>query len=260
MAWSENHDLEARADRLLPDQRVKFLDIPYYLHLWAGENTRKRVLDFGCGSGLSAAGLALLQNSELVVGVDINSEAESCKTFLAENLQLSMPDNLVFEEIRPGQSTSYNGFDLVFSWSVFEHVNNRLYPSILKQLLDKMNPGGLFFVQIAPLYFSPEGSHLWAIGYENWEHLINQTSDVQSDIETSEISAEDRASLWSMFRTLNRITADDLLERFGNAGFDCLRSQRDQTDKEVPHSLLRAYDRAALTTFQIAALFQKPFR
>lgn len=259
LSWSKNFQVERSARLLTGDDKSKFLDIPYYLHLWAGSTAGKRVLDFGCGSGKSAAGVALLHDAALVVGVDINTESDSCRQFLTDQIGLAaQPGNLVFEEITPGNTTSFSDFDVIFSWSVFEHVNNRLYQPILHQLISKMKPGGLFFVQISPLYFSPEGSHLWSIGYYQWEHLVNQTSDVYDDIMRCEaLSQGEKDALWSMFRTLNRITAEDLISRFENAGLTLLRHQKDQVSLDPPSSLLNAYQTSALKTHQIVALFQK---
>jgi hypothetical protein len=142
---------------------------------------------------------------------------------------------------------------------VFEHVDERILADVLDALVAKIRPGGYFFVQISPLYFSPEGGHLWAIGYEAWEHLLSQSANVEADIAAApDLSAETKAGLVAMFRTLNRITADDLLERFKAAGLTLLREQRDRTDREPPVCLTRAYTMDALTTYQIVALFRKP--
>ncbi|MTH99980.1 cyclopropane-fatty-acyl-phospholipid synthase family protein [Roseibium sp. RKSG952] len=242
------------------DDRAKFSFIPTVIDQWmteAGGITGKKILDFGCGSGTSAAGAALLFDAE-VHGVDINNEAEACAPFLQKHFGVEVPDRLTFQEIAPGETPNDGPFDLIFSWSVFEHVNNRIYPSILEDLYNRLKPGGHFFVQISPLYFAPEGSHLWAIGYNRWEHLISQTSDVHDDVNNSDLSDQHKKLLLAMFDTLNRITADDLLTRFKAAGFELIREQRDQVDFEPPEELVRAYQRDALKTFQIVALFQKP--
>jgi cyclopropane fatty-acyl-phospholipid synthase-like methyltransferase len=261
--WSHNSDVERRAESLTGEAKTKFLDIPYYVHEWTkdfGGLKGKRVLDFGCGSGISSAGIAILHEAEQVIGVDINSEATACEIFLNSNFDIpTLPSNLAFEEIRPGQTTSHQQFDCIFSWSVFEHVNNRLYPSVLAELVSKMKPGGLFFVQISPLYFSPEGSHLWAIGYDRWEHLTNQTSDVYEDIFThSQISSEAKEALWSMFRTLNRVTASQLLNRLADAGLVLIREQRDCINLEPTKDLLSIYSREVLLNYQVVALLRKP--
>ncbi len=211
--WSVDPELEQRALTLPPEARSKFHDLPSYLHMWMtphGGIAGRRVLDFGCGSGISSAGIALLGRADLVVGVDINSEAQACETFLREVLgRDGLPPNLRFEQIRPGETTSMDGFDVVFSWSVFEHVDERILPNVLDALVAKLRRGGYFFVQVSPLYFSPEGAHLWAIGYPAWGHLLSHHANVEADIAAApNLSTEEKAGLVAMFRTLNRITAD----------------------------------------------------
>lgn len=258
--WSENNELEAKAVELPNRERSKFLELPYYLHLWTkdyGGLKGKKVLDFGCGEGTSAAGIALLHGA-MVHGVDINSEAKQCASFLKDHLGIEPPEHLTFQEITPGGAIDCDGFDCIFSWSVFEHVSNRLYADVLADLFSRLKPGGLFFMQISPLYFSPEGSHLWSIGYGKWEHLICQHSEVIEDITKSGLEEATVESLIAMFDTLNRVTAEDVLERFTMAGFELLGKQIDQIDFEPPEALLRAYTRDALTTFQIVALFRRP--
>lgn len=239
-------------------ERSKFVNVPNILSNWMADRggmAGKQVLDFGCGTGLTAAGVALGSGAH-VTGVDINPEAAACDPFLTKH-GFERPDTLTFAEIRPGQTIEGGPFDLIYSWSVFEHVNNRIYDSVLGDLYDRMRPGGLFFVQISPLFFSPEGSHLWAIGYKDWEHLHAQTSDVHGDIMKSDLPDTEKQHLIGMYDTLNRVTADDLIARFQRAGFKLVREQRNTVDKEPPSDLLRAYQRDALTTFQIVALFEK---
>ena len=260
--WSINPEIETRAQAFPAEARLKFNDLPSFLSHWLspyGGLAGKRVLDFGCGSGFSAAGIAILGGADLVVGVDINAKSNNCLPFLSEQLGITdLPTNLQFEEVKPGQTTSFESFDCIFSWSVFEHVDERIFSSILKSLVEKLTLGGLFFVQISPLYFSPEGGHLWAIGYNTWEHLTNQTANVEVDISSAEhLLPEQKASLIGMFKTLNRITADDLIERFTASGLTLLTQQRDKTELDYPESLARAYTHDALSTYQIVALFMK---
>ena len=144
--WSINSQLELKAAELSFEEKQKFLEIPYYLHLWTqpfGGLAGKKVLDFGCGGGTSAAGIALLHGAK-VHGTDINSEAEQCSSFIHNNFGISKIDDLTFQEIEPGGQIDGKDFDCIFSWSVFEHVNNRLYKNILSDLYDRLKPGGLF--------------------------------------------------------------------------------------------------------------------
>ena len=260
--WSENPAIEEIARKFEAEPLAKFLTIPMVLKQWTedfGGIKDKRVLDFGCGFGTTAAGVALLTGAEKVVGVDINSESRNCLQFLEDSLNMKcLPENLLFEEISPGQTTSHDQFDCIYSWSVFEHVDLRILDKIVTDLVGKLKNGGLFFVQISPLYFSPEGSHLWSLGYYRWEHLTYQTSNVEEDVNSqAHLSTEQKLALLSMYHTLNRVTADDLIERLTASGLKLVREQRNQTDLQPPEHLLRAYSATALSTFQIVALFQK---
>jgi len=258
--WSQNPDIERKAADLPEMEKAKFLELPRILHIWVKDHgglKGKKVLDFGCGEGTSAAGIAILHDA-IVHGTDINHEAEACAGLLETHFGMEVPESLTFQEITPGGEIRGDDYDCIFSWSVFEHVHNRIYDDILRDLYHRLKPGGLFFMQIAPLYFAPEGSHLWAIGYGKWEHLINQYSDIHADLQSSDLEASHKAGLATMFDTLNRVTADDIVARFTAAGFELLGQQRDQVDFEPPEELLRAYSREALMTYQIAALFQRP--
>jgi cyclopropane fatty-acyl-phospholipid synthase-like methyltransferase len=247
---------------LSPQEEALFVTIPGHIQNWTRDHgglAGRRILDFGCGTGVSAAGMALRMDAAHAHGVDINLNHAGCLAFLSRHFGLaSLPETLTFEKVLPGDTGAERGFDLAYSWSTFEHVGNRYFPDILAGLRERIVPGGLFFVQIGPLYFSPEGGHLWALGWRAWEHLTHQFSDVEDAIAYQPgLAEEERRSLRSMFRTLNRITADDLLARIEGAGFRLLRQQRTETDLEPPAALLGAYRREALTTVQIVALFQR---
>jgi cyclopropane fatty-acyl-phospholipid synthase-like methyltransferase len=247
---------------LSAQEEALFVTVPRHIQNWTrkhGGVAGQRILDFGCGTGVSAAGMALLMDAAHVHGVDINLNHAGCQAFLSRHFGLaSLPDTLTFEKILPGETGAEQGFDIAYSWSTFEHVGNRYYPGILAGLRERIVPGGLFFVQIGPLYFSPEGGHLWALGWRAWEHLAHQFSDIEDAIAYKPgLTDEERRSLNSMFRSLNRITADDLLARIEGAGFSLLRQQRSETTLDPPAALLSAYRREALTTVQIVALFQR---
>ncbi len=236
---------------------VKFVALPSIITSWVEpfiELRGKRVLDFGCGFGVTAAGMATKHQLAVMHGVDINQEADGCVGLIGREL----PKSVTFEEILPGQIGSSTGFDLIYSWSVFEHVRRGMLQDTLEQLVEAMNPGGVFFLQISPLYFSPEGSHLWSIGYDNWEHLTKQMDEVQEELEASEQSRDVVHALWSMYRALNRVTPNELLDRLSRAGLEQLRVQIDRKDMAVPRYLLESYNEDALRTFQIVCLFRKP--
>jgi SAM-dependent methyltransferase len=246
-----------------PSLAHKFCDIPDIVESWLasyGGLAGRDILDFGCGFGETAAGIALTFNPNMVVGVDIQDKPLQCQRILAEQFGMAaLPAGLAFAQIDEGGFLGNAEFDLVISWSVLEHVRRARLRQTVTDLWAALRPGGLAFVQISPLYFSPEGSHLWALGYSAWEHLLKQTSEVMADIEgASGLTTDARDRLVRLFSTLNRVTAGELRKHFETAGFEVVREQRDRTETTPPPSLAEAYCLDALTTFQVVLLLRKP--
>lgn len=245
-----------------PEMRAKLYALPQVMADWLapyGGFEGRHVLDFGCGFGETAAGIALGHGAAEVRGVDIQPKPERCAGILRDTLGLNgLPANLNLRQIEPGEAVGRGDLDIVVSWSTVEHVARGLLDGVLGSLHTALKPGGLAFIQISPLYFSPEGSHLWALGYRGWEHLTRQTSEVLEAIEAAPwLDAKRRARMARMFLTLNRVTADELVDRLGRAGFSVLREQRDRTDLVPPRALTQAYAHDALTTQQVVLLLQR---
>src|ERR1700722_17173481 len=127
---------------------ARFYDIPGYLDTWTRVNgglAGKRILDFGCGRGLSTSGIALAYRPSFIAGVDINSVHQDCLAKLSVELGIdTLPDNLSFEKIQPGQVCSHDKFEVVYAWSVFEHVNRSIFNSVIDAIRAKMELGGVF--------------------------------------------------------------------------------------------------------------------
>jgi len=250
--------------RLSADEvfRAKFLTVPTILDSWISQHFPFRgadVLDFGCGEGISALALALNYEPRSVVGVDIMPDPERCLPLAQENLGLQdLPANLRLYRVAPGflHDTAAR-FDVVYSWSVFEHVEDRMLSTAVDLVRSALRQGGLFFAQIAPLYFSAEGSHLMHKIPETWGHLLNQHNVYHQKLCVAVPDAEERSALWSTYRTLNRITAPELVERIKGAGFDILRTYSTKESMDPPPRLLAIYQREVLITNQIVVLARR---
>lgn len=181
----------------------------------------KRLLDVGCGDGIISLGLARRGGFASVTGMDIvsvdeeflNSEAvkhgepplgpDDPLTFV-----MSEPDLIPFPD---------SSFDVVTAWSVFEHVTNpqRLLTEIRRVLL----PGGVIFIQVWPLWFSENGSHLWPFFDEGFIHLTKSPEEIRATVHEKIDDPEVAESMFAMFQSCNRATVDDIQEALIAADF-----------------------------------------
>ncbi len=213
----------------------------------------KRVLDFGCGEGVQAAAVCARFEAGSVLGVDINDEHLDCPEILKTYAPTANIDALSFREIRPNEELT-GEFDVIFSWSTLEHVDQRIFDDVVRNLRSVLRPGGHFFFQVAPLYYSEDGGHLWALGWTNWEHLTSQISHIQHAL--SRLDETTESALWAMYATLNMMTADQMVSRIENCGFRTIRTYKEKSDRNPPEMLLDVYLEEVLQTKQVVALFQ----
>lgn len=216
----------------------------------------KRILDFGCGQGIAAASFAMRHPSATVFGTDIQTVApQNLAGQIKSLLGLPYPGNLDLRLTSPSSlPDDINNLDLIYSWSVFEHVRWDLVVPILRLLRSRLKPGGKLFLQIDPLYFSPRGAHLYGPIPEPWSHLIYQTDVLHEKLMSSSIPETSKHRLWDQYRTLNRATARDIVDACAVAGFRIDKQDTIISEIQPPESLLRAYSREALTTSEIRLL------
>ena len=218
---------------------------------------RCRILDFGCGSGYTAASFAARHPTAQVFGYDIEPvSVVSLERTLKAQAGLKLPSNLTLMQLQGGGLPSEAEFDLVFAWSVFEHVRRDWLADILAALHGRIKLDGLLFVLSEPLYFSPRGSHLHRFYTDAWQHLTISLDALREGVLAAKAD-ESELRAWQIFAELNRMTADDLLETVGRAGFRLKREQRFRTDLVPGEALLRTYNADALTTVGVQALFTK---
>jgi 2-polyprenyl-3-methyl-5-hydroxy-6-metoxy-1,4-benzoquinol methylase len=84
--------------------------------------------DIGCGEGITALGVARRFNPRSVRAVDIMLDPLQCLPCAKQVLGLEfLSDNLSLTQIEPGEQFAEPGsFDLIYSWSVFEHIEQPL--------------------------------------------------------------------------------------------------------------------------------------
>jgi len=246
-----------------PHFKARFVDVPAILADWFRPYSRiegATVLDFGCGEGVTALGVALGFSPDRVVGVDIMPDPERCLEVAKKNLSLeSLPPSLELHRVEAGNlHGGPERFDLAYSWSVFEHVDQELLERSLSLIHSALRPGGLFLVQISPLYYSAEGSHLSHVVPEPWAHLLIQENRLEDRVRRSTGNPLEAQAWWSTYCTLNKITHQSLLAKIRNAGFEVLRTFTTKQDLVPPAELLEVFQAEALLTNQVVVLARRP--
>jgi cyclopropane fatty-acyl-phospholipid synthase-like methyltransferase len=244
-----------------PTYQSKFVDLVRIISEWTSDYFSiegKDILDFGCGEATTALGMALQKKPRRIVGVEIQDEYLRCLPLAREQIGLdAFPENINLIKVVPGQMHSLSDrFDLIYSWSVFEHVEQSFIPAVLQSLRGLLKPNGLFFMQVAPLYYSAEGSHMKPWIPEPWAHLRYQHSVYKDMLERGCPDTNELRTLWSVYTTLNKVTADQLVQHAKNAGFEILRDYRTQDEIEPSEDLLRIFQRDVLITNQVVMLLR----
>ncbi len=73
-------------------------------------------------------------------------------------------------------------FDCFYSWSVFEHIDEKFLDQIVRGLKDLLKPGGFKFLQICGMLYSAYGSHLQECVSTPWAHLLMQHNNLRMKV------------------------------------------------------------------------------
>ena len=234
-----------------------------------------KLLNFGCGDGITDLSLVLRHGATAIHGVDIRQEYAKLPRIAREQLGMSrIPAALTFETIQPGAPLAGGRplVDGIMSWSTFEHVQRDQLLPILKDLHACLRPGGFFFIQIEPLFYSPYGSHLRRYDDVPWHHLLTSEEALWKVIEDHEgpIDAAEvdfgfadfgvdgyKRFVFKEYQALNRLTADELVEITAAAGFHVVRQERRNVEMEIPAELRGRYPDDWLLNNEIFLLLSK---
>ena len=234
-----------------------------------------RFLNFGCGDGITDLSLVLRYGATAIHGVDIRREYAKLPRIAREQLGMSrIPAGMTFETITPGAPLAGKRplVDGIMSWSTFEHVQRDQLAPIFSDLYACLRPGGYFFIQIEPLFYSPFGSHLKRYDDVPWHHLLATEAELwkiiqehQGPIDASETDfgfadfGVDgyKKFVFNEYRALNRLTADELVEITTGVGFHVVREERRKVEMEIPAALRGKYPDELLLNNEIFLLLGK---
>ncbi|MEP7043347.1 MAG: class I SAM-dependent methyltransferase [Dokdonella sp.] len=176
-----------------------------------------RILDVGCGDGITDLGIALRRRPQELVGIDPFRGYER----LMEIARLAhLPIEQLPNELRflPASANAIpfddDYFDVVLSWGSVEHIEGG-YAQALSEIRRVLRPGGLLMIHPG-LYYSDVGNHLGEFRFaqqEPYVHLKRPREWVREQVLGSEPERIDRsgdhatpAQYWQWFTELNPIT------------------------------------------------------
>ena len=184
----------------------------------------KTVLEFGCGKTGFAGDY--LRPGRVSYGVDLHDHTDHWRKLgvlyrMSDGITIPLADSSI---------------DLVVAHSVVEHVEN--LPNSLREINRVLKPGGIGYITVSPLYFSPNGSHIRSL--PDWEHLRpgSKYYMMQQPI--------DREGAY-----LNKLTMSELLGMIGALPWNIMRMERFTVDNEIPDWL---------TGFPVLDLITREFR
>jgi cyclopropane fatty-acyl-phospholipid synthase-like methyltransferase len=242
-----------------PTYRTKFFGVADVIADWLkdrGGLEHRDILDFGCGEGTTALGIALRYRARRVVGLETHEEIDNCARYAKTQLGIEvLPANLHLRKMAPDQTLDSLGtFDVIYSWSVFEHVRQDLIIDCFKKMKRVLRTDGSMFLQTTPLYYSAEGSHLKPWIPEPWAHLSMQQDLFYEALRARTHSRQQADELQYVYETLNKVTAPQLLRDVKAAGFQVIREYRTRDEHPIPDELKQIFNEDVLMTNQLVLL------
>jgi SAM-dependent methyltransferase len=168
------------------------------------------VADIGSGDGITDLGLAIKGRPSEFVGFDVRPTDVDALLRSAQVAGVAdeLPENLSFRVSHIDGLPSADGyFDVVVTWSVFEHVTHPV--RMLSEVARILKPGGILFLQLWPFFHSEHGGHLWPHYEEPFPHLLHTDAEVRDHIVGRRATDPTRDAV-DEYESLNRITLNEL--------------------------------------------------
>lgn len=173
-----------------------------------------RLLDVGCGDGITALGVALRTGCESMVAIDPFRGFDRLPEIVRAN---HLPPDAIPSRLRfLAEDANFlpfpdDSFDVVISWAAVEHFAGG-YLQALREMKRVLRPDGLLFIHPG-LFYCNGGHHLAEYCREPFFHLRKSPEQVREIVFSATPAYEDRAGEtptpaqhWQWYNELNRIT------------------------------------------------------
>lgn len=212
LSWNRGHD----------DWFFKHFDhaarVIVHLMLGNDERLKGRILDVGCGDGMTDLGVFLRCQPQELVGIDPSRRYELLPGVAEKNhVPGDWRENPALRfEAHDGNAIPYpdDYFDVVLSWGSLEHIAGG-YAGTLAEIQRVLKPGGLLFVHPG-LFYGAYGNHLGEFFDDPWVHLKLPPDELRDRVLGSKPDYMDRGGefaspedYWQWYTELNPITVAD---------------------------------------------------
>lgn len=182
------------------------------------------VADIGSGDGIIDLALATRGAPSQLVGFDVNPTSVDGLQRVAATAGIDeLPSNLSFAQSGVDSIPAPDeSFDVVISWSVFEHVSEPL--KMLNEIRRIMRPTGTLMLQLWPFYYSDHGGHLWLTHGGGFPHLMSPDDELMSSLK-DKTGTDARRPADDEFLSLNHLTLNELGDLMLTAGLKTARAE-----------------------------------
>ncbi len=196
----------------------------------------REVADVGSGDGIIDLALATRGAPSRLVGFDVSPTDVGELQLAAQAAGVDgVPDNLSFAESGIDSIPAADeSFDVVVTWSVFEHVSEPL--AMLKEIRRILRPDGFLFLQLWPFYYSDHGGHLWLTHGGGFPHLLSPNDEIIASLE-GKTGTDARRPADDEYLSLNRLTLNELHELMREAGLGVRRAELISETVNLPNDI-----------------------
>jgi len=131
------------------------------------EFEKKRILDFGCGSGASTMILARMFPKTNIIGIDLERKLLELAKLRAKHYNFT--DITFLQSPTPNSLPQNIGeFDYVILSAVFEHLLPRERTELLPKIWKLLKPKGVLFINRTPYRYFPIETHTTGLPFINY--------------------------------------------------------------------------------------------